>query len=141
VAAGSNGYRLPTEAQWEYAARGGNGSPGNFIYSGSNTLNNVAWNPGNSSRKTHEVGKKPANGLGLYDMSGNVWERVWDWYAVNYSYTGNNLPDPSGAPTGTARIYRGGGHSSSAYLLTFRISDAPTVRHEAIGFRLVRPAQ
>jgi len=142
VATGSNGYRLATEAQWEYAARGGEGSPGNYTYSGSNTVGEVAWYIENSGEMTHEVGKKTANGLGLYDMSGNVYEWVWDRYANNYSYTGNDRPDPTGASSGSDRVLRGGswvysaGHARSA----FRGSIDPSRRHVSRGFRLVRPS-
>ena len=87
------------------------------------------------------MGKKKPNGLGLYDMSGNAWDIVWDWLSTDYSYTGNDLPDPTGAATGTNRINRGGGHSSTNYSLMYRNPHAPTLKHEAVGFRLVRPAQ
>ena len=81
----ANGYRLPTEVEWEYLARGGNTSNSNqTIYSGSDTIDDVAWYPDNSGGKTHEVKTKAPNALGLYDMSGNVWEFCWDWYSSVY---------------------------------------------------------
>jgi len=135
----ANGYRLPTEAQWEYAAKGGNGTPGNYTYSGSNTAGNVAWYEGNRDSKTHEVGKKAANGLGIYDMSGNVWEWCWDWYG---SYTSSTQTDPVGAAAGDDRVVRGGfwyfNASSSAHSAC-RYSRNPYFRDHTIGFRLVRP--
>ena len=140
VVEGSTGYRLPTEAQWEYAARGGNGSPGNFTYSGSNTIGDVAWYYDNSQNRTHEVGKKMANGLGLYDMNGNAWEWVWDWYGT---YPGTAQIDPTGAPTGSDRICRGGNWWNSAMnnRVISRFIYGPHIRDGSLGFRLARPAQ
>ncbi|MDR0300892.1 MAG: formylglycine-generating enzyme family protein [Treponema sp.] len=138
---GATGYRLPTEVQWEYAAKGGKGSPKAYTYSGSNTAGDVAWYADNSGEKTHEVGKKKANGLGLYDMSGNVWEWCWDWYG---GYSSDTQTDPTGAVSGDNRVIRGGCWIDSAeyvrsagrYLIN---RDYPGSRDLGIGFRLVRP--
>jgi len=139
IVAGSNGYRLPTEAQWEYAAKGGNGSPGNYTYSGSNTVGDVAWYTSNSNSMTHEVGKKQPNGLGIYDMSGNVWERCWDWYG---SYTSGAQTDPIGPSSGDYRVERGGAwaYDASRVHSTCRGgTDRPGDRHNNDSLRLVRP--
>ena len=101
---GSRQFRLPTEAEWEFAARGGKKSKG-YKYSGSNTLDDVAWYTDNSGRTTHAVGAKAPNELGLYDMSGNVYELCKDWYG---SYNSSAQTDPTGPTSGSGRVYRGG---------------------------------
>jgi formylglycine-generating enzyme required for sulfatase activity len=136
VVNGSTGYRLPTEAQWEYAAKGGNGSPGNYTYAGSNTVGDVAWYSGNSGSTTHAVGTKAPNGLGLYDMSGNVYEWCWDWYG---SYSNNAQTDPSGASSGSDRVKRGGYWSHSAKDVRSAGRTYGNRGNNLLGFRLARP--
>jgi formylglycine-generating enzyme required for sulfatase activity len=133
----ASGYRLPTEEEWEFAARGGSGA-GYLIYAGSNSVDSVGWYWDNSGSKTHPVGTKAANGLGLYDMSGNVWEWCWDWYGA---YSTSSVTDPMGASSGSYRVFRGGSWSFSGQYLrsAYRIYSTPSLRNFDIGFRLVRP--
>jgi formylglycine-generating enzyme required for sulfatase activity len=98
------GYRLPTEAEWEYAANPA--TPPRTIYAGSDTPDGVAWHSGNAANTTHAVKTKSANGRGLYDLSGNVWEWVWDWYQATYEQLSSM--DPIGPSTGAYRVFRGG---------------------------------
>ena len=128
-------FTLPTEAQWEFAARGGNESKG-YTYSGSATIGDVAWYTENSSSTTHPVATKGANELGLYDMSGNVWEWCSDWYG---SLTNNTtLTDPTGAASGSNRVFRGGGwHNAAEFCaVTYRGNGTPAYVSSNLGFRL-----
>jgi formylglycine-generating enzyme required for sulfatase activity len=127
-------YRLPTEAEWEYAARAGNSA---CRYG---PLAEVAWSRDNSSGKSHPVGEKKPNAFGLYDVLGNVWEWVQDWYSLTY-YSHSPESDPKGPDSGEYRLARGGswrgvvrGHArvSSRYMLK------PNVRSIVVGFRCVR---
>jgi formylglycine-generating enzyme required for sulfatase activity len=128
-------YRLPTEAEWEYAAKGGQQTH-NYTYSGSNTIGDVAWYYSNSSNTTHVVGIKLPNELGIYDMSGNVWEWCRDWYDDPYPSGANN---PTGASTGSYRVIRGGSWSNNAgnTTVSIRINGTPSDRYNGVGFRLV----
>ena len=136
---GSTGYRLPTEAQWEYAAKGGANPPVGYTYAGSNEPGVVAWYSANSGGQTHEVGLLQPNGLGLYDMSGNVYEWCWDWYG---SYTSIAKEDPTGASSGSNRVSRGGFYgllSATATRSVNRGDIRPDFRDYYVGFRLARP--
>ena len=135
VDANANGYRLPTETEWEVAARGG----GDGIYAGGNELGRLGWYAGNSGGKTHPVGQKAPNAYGLYDMSGNVSEWTWDVYGDYPS--GSATTDPTGASGGSRRVVRGGSRAGSAVRLrvAYRNGDLlPSLRFVDLGFRLAR---
>ena len=127
-------YRLPTEAEWEYAAKSGGKSE---KYSGGNDIDSVAWYSSNSGSKTHSVGQKAANGLGIYDMSGNVWEWVNDWYDSGY-YKNSPKDNPKGPSSGSDRVRRGGSWSGYARYVraSDRIGNTPVIRIDDLGLRL-----
>lgn len=129
-------FRLPTEAEWEFAARGGKKSLG-YKYAGSNTLVDVAWCNDNSSSKTHAVAQKLPNELGLYDMVGNVWEWCQDWYA---RYGPAAQTNPTGPTTGSWRVYRGASfyNSSFACRVSYRIGGPPAEAYDYVGLRLAQ---
>lgn len=127
-------FRMPTEAEWEFAAKGGNQSHG-YIYSGSDTADDVAWYKGNSGGKTHPVGTKQPNELGIYDMTGNVSEWCSDFHAP---YTDADATDPTGPSTASGHVIRGGNWDfvNSNCRAVSRNSIDPTFRFDYIGFRL-----
>ncbi len=131
------GGRLPTEAEWEFAAKGGNSSSG-YTYSGSNTIDDVAWYITNSGGTTHPVGPKSANELGLYDMTGNVWEWTNDWYDSNY-YSSSPSNNPQGPDSSIGRVYRGGGWNNNANFcrVAFRALNNPAISNDTNGVRPV----
>ena len=127
-------FRIPTEAEWEFAARGGNYSQ-NFKYAGSNTIGEVAWYYDNSTNNNYVVGTKSPNELGLYDMSGNVWEWCQDFYG---SYSSSTQTNPTGPSSGTNRVLRGGSWNDNAEFcrVSFRIDTQAWFRGLSIGLRL-----
>ena len=134
------GWRLPTEAEWEFAARGGANSKG-YAFPGSDAAEAVAWGYTNALKRTHVVKELPPNETGVYGLAGNVWQWCWDWYAFDRS----DLPslDPSGPPRGTARINRGGAWNEDhvdAFRPYYRADDGPETVGDNLGFRVVRNA-
>lgn len=130
-------FRLPTEAEWEFAAKGGKkGEKNGYKYSGSNTITSIMWYSKNSRNRPHAVAEKQSNELGLFDMSGNVWEWCNDWYAP---YEKRHTLNPQGPTTGTEKICRGGSFMSVAKecRISIREKDSPDEKSEDVGFRLV----
>jgi formylglycine-generating enzyme required for sulfatase activity len=134
IVASSTGYRLPTEAQWEYACRAG----ATTAYNTGAISDNTGWYTSNSGSRTHTVGEKPANAWGLHDMHGNVYEWCWDWYGT---YASGAQTDPTGAVSGPNRVLRGGSWyvSGQALRSAYRNNYYPNFRYLNYGFRLSRP--
>ena len=134
-------YRLPTEAEWEYAARSGGKSEEWAGTSNVEELGDYAWFFENSGFESHPVGQKKPNGLGIYDMTGNVWQWTSDWYGSDY-YENSPKDNPDGAAAGRTRTLRGGywGDLVELVRVARRISLDPSVRGPGFGFRLVLPA-
>lgn len=136
----ANGYRLPTEAEWEFAARGGSNDP-DYLYSGSDNPDAVGWCWDNSGGTSHPRGTKQANGLGIYDMTGNIWEWCWDWYDYGYYNVSPSL-SPTGPNSGSQKVFRGG-----CWYLPWAFSrvskrdfDNIYYQYSYVGLRLVRSA-
>jgi formylglycine-generating enzyme required for sulfatase activity/ankyrin repeat protein len=134
----TNGYRLPTETEWEYAGRGGNRTYG-YKYAGSGDVDVIGWHSGNSGGRTQPAGQKRPNELGLSDMSGNVWEWCWDWYG---NYASHSPTNPTGAASGTNRVLRGGSWLNGPYTLrtSGRNSLGPDSSSSVVGFRIATRA-
>ena len=129
-------FRLPTEAEWEFAAHGGNKSQ-SFMFSGSNISGDVAWDADNSGEQTHAVATKRPNELGIYDMTCNVWEWCHDWYNEDY-YKSSPSTNPQGPGSGQERVNRGGGYVNSGKYcrVSYRDSDKPSESNQYLGLRL-----
>ena len=134
------GWRLPTEAEFEFAARGG-ATPKGYDFPGSNAAEAVSWGYSNAMKRTHVVKEQPPNETGVYGLAGNVWQWCWDWYTFDRSA----LPDtdPRGPVTGSARVNRGGAWNEDhvdAFRPYFRADDGPETKGDNLGFRVVRNA-
>jgi len=132
----ATGYRLPTEAEWEFAARGGE-TDAPFNFAGSDSGSDVSWFDENSGRQAHSVGQKAANQLGLVDMSGNVAEWCGDWYEA---YKGKSLTDPTGPAKGKFKVIRGGSfaQNENSGRVSFRMAKDPKLSAKDLGFRVAR---
>jgi formylglycine-generating enzyme required for sulfatase activity len=135
-------FRLPTEAEWEYAARSGGKNEKWAGSSNASELGEYAWYKDNSNEQTHPVGQKKPNNLGIYDMSGNVWEWVSDWYDEKY-YQKSPHDNPQGSPNGKRRVVRGGSWFYNDWFnrCTLRARYSPGDRYDLVGFRVARSAQ
>jgi formylglycine-generating enzyme required for sulfatase activity len=135
----ATGMRLPSEAEWEYACRAGTTTAFNNGSSDDASVGTIAWYNVNSGNQTHAVGGKAANALGLYDMSGNVWEWVNDWYGSTY-YSVSPSTNPLGPVSGTSRVFRGGSWDTvtNGVRSSYRGNDSPVTTYDAVGFRVAR---
>ncbi len=139
IKAENNGYRLPTEAEWEWMANGGAKKKG-YAFSGSNNIYEIAWIKENSDAKTHKIGTKKANELGIYDLNGNAPEWCYDYYSKSYYASNKNKDNPKGPNNGSSRVYRGGNFNTPKqnYRITRRYKLTQSENIGPIGFRLVK---